>query len=67
MEEVYRVLNSGAKFIYNDYVFHKYRGHALKVMKMLSEIGFSVESFNKSFKHPVTGDVKNHRIVVATK
>ncbi|MCS6210809.1 MULTISPECIES: class I SAM-dependent methyltransferase [Shewanella] len=65
--ELSRVLKKGGIFVYNDYIYNRYKGHAQKVIQSLNRVGFSVEDYSYSFKHPVSGDIKNHRLVCATK
>ncbi len=65
IEELYRVLKPGGRFIYNDYVYHKYSGHSKKVMRMLESQGFTVEQKVVEFR--AEGAIKKHLIVRAIK
>lgn len=68
MSELYRVLKPGAFFVYNDYIYNKYKGHTKKVISLLIQVGFIIEEDNSiSFKHPETNDIKNHRIIKVSK
>lgn len=65
--EIYRVLKRGTSFVYNDYIFHKYKGHSQRVMQSLIDAGFAVSDFKATFKHPQTGEIKTHLMVSAVK
>jgi ubiquinone/menaquinone biosynthesis C-methylase UbiE len=67
MAEMFRVLKPNGRFVYNDYVYHKYKGQTKKLILMLKNIGFEIEESVKSFKHPETKDIKNHKIITAIK
>lgn len=67
IDELYRVLKKGKKFIYNDYVYNKYPGHAKKLVKQLEDKGFSIEKEVVEFKIPSESIIKKHLIVTATK
>lgn len=66
-EELSRVIKKGGKFVYNDYIYHRYKGHSQKVIQSLKNVGFDVEDYSYSVKHPVSDDIKTHRLVCATK
>lgn len=63
--ELYRVLKPGGRFVYNDYIYHRYSGHSKKVIRMLELRGFSVEQKVEEFR--AEGMIKKHLIVIATK
>lgn len=65
--DLYRVLKPGGSFVYNDYIFHKYKGHSQRVMQSLRDVGFTVKESKSSFKHPQTGEIKTHLMVAALK
>ncbi|UPR28188.1 methyltransferase domain-containing protein (plasmid) [Vibrio cyclitrophicus] len=65
LKELYRVLKVGGKFVYNDYVYHKYLGHSKRVIRMLEEQGFIVEQEVVEFR--AEGVIKKHLIVTAMK
>ena len=67
MREIYRVLKPTGRFVYNDYVYNRYKGHTQKLISMLKNIGFEIEESVQSFKHPQTKDIKNHKIITAIK
>lgn len=65
--EMFRVLKPNGRFVYNDYVYNKYKGHTKKIITLLKKTGFEVEEFVESFKHPETKDIKNHKVIIAIK
>ncbi|MEI4983265.1 class I SAM-dependent methyltransferase [Aeromonas caviae] len=65
MNELYRVLKPGRKFVYNDYIYSKYMGHTKKTLALLKLIGFEVETHVESFIH--NGLIKHQLFVSATK
>ena len=67
LEELYRVLIPGGRFVYNDYIYSKYPSHTKKIISRLINIGFEVHEHSKGFVHPETGDIKMHKIVSAMK
>lgn len=67
IEELYRVLKKGKKFVYNDYVYHKYPGHSKNIIKLLVNSGFTVEKEVVEFKIHSESLIKKHLIVTATK
>ncbi|TOG59962.1 hypothetical protein CGI97_12525, partial [Vibrio parahaemolyticus] len=67
IQELYRVLKKGKKFVYNDYVYHKYPGHSKKIIKLLVNSGFTVEKEVVDFKIHSESLIKKHLIVTATK
>ena len=66
-KELYRVLKHGSSFVYNDYIFHRYKGHSQRVIQSLKDAGFNVTDSKASFKHPQTGEIKTHLMVSAYK
>lgn len=66
-KELYRVLKRGSSFVYNDYIFHRYKGHSQRVIQALKDTGFKVMDSKASFKHPQTGEIKTHLMVSAFK
>ena len=67
ISELFRILKPGGCFVYNDYVFNKYKGHFKKTASSLKKHGFIINDHNESFIHPHTSDIKNHRFVTAYK
>lgn len=65
--EIYRVLKPSSKFVYNDYVYSKYKGHTKNVVKNLEKVGFEVHFKTQAVKHSTTKDIKHHMFITAIK